>query len=913
MKTFDLYGQSFTVSDDFEKYNTYRQIFNEATKMIADDFKNTYMEQITNLDMLITRIPKYAMELIKNITDKTIEMLVNENIMNIDSDTFIKKYYYEYFNFEKYYDPILEKYTEITEASESLNEYRKMQKMTRSKWQGGGFGISGAVKGAVTAGVLNIGTDFLRSFGDSSQTKKDKNQIDKMKRDVFNDRNTFLNLYKGIYNCVFGVFYGLIDQLILNNVIKPIHIDSKESNIIYQNVLKYVRDPEMIITNIIKCLTLNPYNFQAYEILISTEIDGTEDIIQMANYFGFKKEINDILKEKYKKEINLTIDLPETNADEIISKIFKYENLTTSTHIDYSKTIISLVSKLVYIIDSKKELELIYSKIKENLSLNYSSSLFDIDDIFNEKLNKYNNKNKGSEKENLEKNTTYKTIYDNANYSNDFRFLKKINSEPLFAFSLNGEKFAYMRDYFRIFVYDTKTKALSNVLIGEEMLGKTEFITFGRDIRYIFSVNYWGEIFKWDLNLLKITNKYKSKLNKIASVVYCKDKNSIILCGKREDTNKNMEIEVFDITKNKIVKMYDTNSNLVGDLSCSFNGKYVSYAYGYDYSLCLLNINTWQVDTLLKDIDKIYLLKFSPTSNLMAYEYSEGKITVWDYLKDKSKCHLDCGDVSITNMEFSPNNKLLAVSFEDNIQIWDLNVKMKKVTLSGYNSGYSSVIEHFEFSPDGNLLVTSDYVEEDDDNKLIIWSINDSISTCNNSGCTLDETDLDKINLLLNDNKKIEAIRKVMKETGMTLKEAKNFINEYENSKYWGKNKECHNKADDDGNKDAKNRLKKVEVKVQKIEKGNKKFNPKNDITPIKDEESLKKSRMTAGLLAIFLGGLGLHKFYLRKYLIGIIYLIFCWTLIPSIISIIEGIYYLTMNNEKFEQKYSVKKSTIKR
>lgn len=43
-------------------------------------------------------------------------------------------------------------------------------------------------------------------------------------------------------------------------------------------------------------------------------------------------------------------------------------------------------------------------------------------------------------------------------------------------------------------------------------------------------------------------------------------------------------------------------------------------------------------------------------------------------------------------------------------------------------------------------------------------------------------------------------------------------------------------------------------------------------------------------LLALFLGGLGGHKFYAGKIGMGFLYLIFCWTYIPSIIAFIEFI-----------------------
>lgn len=65
------------------------------------------------------------------------------------------------------------------------------------------------------------------------------------------------------------------------------------------------------------------------------------------------------------------------------------------------------------------------------------------------------------------------------------------------------------------------------------------------------------------------------------------------------------------------------------------------------------------------------------------------------------------------------------------------------------------------------------------------------------------------------------------------------------------------------------------------------------------------KNKTIAGLLAIFLGGLGIHKFYLGKTILGIVYLLFCWTYIPSIIGFIEGIIYFCTDEEKFALKYS--------
>ena len=49
-------------------------------------------------------------------------------------------------------------------------------------------------------------------------------------------------------------------------------------------------------------------------------------------------------------------------------------------------------------------------------------------------------------------------------------------------------------------------------------------------------------------------------------------------------------------------------------------------------------------------------------------------------------------------------------------------------------------------------------------------------------------------------------------------------------------------------------------------------------------------SKVAYCLLAFFLGCFGIHKFYAGKTAAGICYLLFCWTLIPSILALIDFI-----------------------
>lgn len=65
-----------------------------------------------------------------------------------------------------------------------------------------------------------------------------------------------------------------------------------------------------------------------------------------------------------------------------------------------------------------------------------------------------------------------------------------------------------------------------------------------------------------------------------------------------------------------------------------------------------------------------------------------------------------------------------------------------------------------------------------------------------------------------------------------------------------------------------------------------------------------RKSKGLALTLCFFLGWMGAHEFYLRKYFSGSLYLIFFWTFIPLFLSIIDFIIMLLTPKSVFHKIY---------
>ncbi len=80
------------------------------------------------------------------------------------------------------------------------------------------------------------------------------------------------------------------------------------------------------------------------------------------------------------------------------------------------------------------------------------------------------------------------------------------------------------------------------------------------------------------------------------------------------------------------------------------------------------------------------------------------------------------------------------------------------------------------------------------------------------------------------------------------------------------------------------------------------------------DRQEIASKKLAAGLLGIFLGSLGIHKFLLGYQMQGVIMLLVSLftcgigATIMGIIGLIEGIIYLTMSDEMFYDTYIVNK-----
>lgn len=249
------------------------------------------------------------------------------------SDAIIKRYYDILESAYSSVDYLRDKFREIQQKVEENKQLRKEIKDDRGRWQGGGFGVGGAIKGAATAGAMNAATGLaysgaglvgsaISNLGASHNRKKSVNA------ELATVFSWFYKLTKEIYNYYMIEISKYYPEYYFNGNI----VDSQKEMELREKIHEGTEDERIEIGY--QLLETNPANWRNGIEITSEFIDTLDDetekaLSAMDNHFGWisglQEEISHL--EKVAKEAKEKIDAWELIPEEIIEEIKKLDKI----------------------------------------------------------------------------------------------------------------------------------------------------------------------------------------------------------------------------------------------------------------------------------------------------------------------------------------------------------------------------------------------------------------------------------------------------------------------------------------------------------------------------------------------------------------------------------------------------------
>ena len=349
---FRIGNRTLVYNSDMLALNKLHVKFAENAWNCRCEFLDYYAENVKTFEDIYNKaIPFFEDKIAKSI-DLGFRTLIELGVDDKDRD--------EFFDIVLYIneplsviDPLIKAAEDIQEYADALSDYRDVQRSGRSHWQGGGFGVKGAIKGAITAGALNFTAGAFRSIGDSITNANDRQKIKNMKDEVLNNPETKISLAKGVFKESHDVLTFVIDYLEDEGLINRVDLDNEKQRTKYKNYVAVYNSEKQGIEKVkdalIDCLQIDPFSVESVELyknlyyIVYLEQGNADYITDIAQFFGFAEYYAELVFPLRQKIIKHAQQLPEATKVDIVKKIQSLQRLHDfDSGIDFSDEVLRL-------------------------------------------------------------------------------------------------------------------------------------------------------------------------------------------------------------------------------------------------------------------------------------------------------------------------------------------------------------------------------------------------------------------------------------------------------------------------------------------------------------------------------------------------------------------------------------------
>lgn len=343
-----------------------------------EDIKNKLNSQSSYLE-----IGKYCKKII-DLRDNVTRIIIQELPIPQQEKDEMRDYANDKFrNFDERFPEILETlaicFKELDEGVEDVKWQNELNKNSRGRWVGGGFGLQGAVKGAVTSSVLNAGTGLIYSSLNGISNMIARGSANSQKKKIFGE--FIKETYQYLQDVIERITIFCLDYIDSNYELQFSEYKKTFESYLEQKEINDINAEALILR-----LKAMPYEIDTYETLakfivkesaIESKAD-MEALITVAKWFDIDEEkirnanINFII-ENFNKDDIQKCDLlyrseiafnskNETLRNEIFNEYLNSSTLTTlKVHtFDELKNIIKNIDdfglKYEYLIDEYKRI-----------------------------------------------------------------------------------------------------------------------------------------------------------------------------------------------------------------------------------------------------------------------------------------------------------------------------------------------------------------------------------------------------------------------------------------------------------------------------------------------------------------------------------------------------------------------------
>ena len=326
---FPIFGRTLTVSPGRVEYNRLRSRFFALAKEQADVARKDIEDFVTHPQTLFRDGRRWAKRFFVKAAALAVEELLRKGCLDLDEEVYLESKF-DFTLWDVAFKPALNAYQNIVKAEKRREAERdERTDSVGSAWVGGGFGLGGALKGALQAEALNIASAVIsEGFNSFGRNKTKKENAERLSR-IFERRKD--EIVGGIFAAIANGTDAFVACCNERNI--PIEGAVRTEDVIKAtricSNLKAGKIPADKIDDVkIGVLSANPYCQEFYDYIFMSEGDVSGELQRLGAFFGIS--FNERKKEAFLSRLG---DCPY--ADEEQTRAYRQKAMALAEELKY--------------------------------------------------------------------------------------------------------------------------------------------------------------------------------------------------------------------------------------------------------------------------------------------------------------------------------------------------------------------------------------------------------------------------------------------------------------------------------------------------------------------------------------------------------------------------------------------------
>lgn len=262
--------------------------FNKLATKEMVHFRDDYRVSHVKVSNVASIVAKLGQDCIGRGVDAAIDVLLEKGIFDYDAARFMDQNSVFLFTSREAYCSQMQGLSLLNEKERQQQAARTAQRAGRSRWEGGGFGVKGAIKGAATAGAMNAVTGIFRGISDFSKDSEIAEQFTEKKQEYIQSTGFIDSLAMDVSNCIkhdvkdrlFSILSARVPDFAVSET-----TDSQQATALFNNLPRLNAQQQQKV--LAQAIQLEPHNWKyiqyAYDNMGTLGV-SKEDIDHLAQF-----------------------------------------------------------------------------------------------------------------------------------------------------------------------------------------------------------------------------------------------------------------------------------------------------------------------------------------------------------------------------------------------------------------------------------------------------------------------------------------------------------------------------------------------------------------------------------------------------------------------------------------------------